>query len=209
MGCSVIEMPALRSLRICAVSGLAYCGILLGINALGLESLVLKDVQEHDLDLFWASPHMNKFPVLHSLTFYNFEFSEYTYGNMFRAFQSITKFTSLYSSLNTPRVLKLLGAPLTNPSSYLLEFPWPSLKILTFLLNPDDGPLIDHVVNTRVLTGHPLVKLRLGSSHDPALPHRFRRLQKQVEVERFKSLDLWPEGLNHPDLDDFFFVDCF
>jgi hypothetical protein len=206
---SAIEMPALRSLRICGLSGFVYCGILLGITAPRLESLVLKDVQEHDLDLFWTSSQMSKFPLLHSLTFCDFEFSEYTYRNMFRAFTAITKFTSLYSSVNTPMVLRLLGASTVNPNSSVLELPWPNLETLTLLLNLDDEPLVDDVVETRIIAGHPLIKLRLGSSYDLSLMHRFPWLRERVQVERFRRLDLWPDGLDYPDLDDVLFFDCF
>jgi hypothetical protein len=39
-----IDLPTLRSLRICDVGGTIYSGLLLGINVTMLELLVLKDV---------------------------------------------------------------------------------------------------------------------------------------------------------------------
>jgi hypothetical protein len=51
--------------------------------------------------------------------------------------------------------------------------------------------------------------LRLGSSYDLSLMHRFPWLRERVQVERFRRLDLWPDGLDYPDLDDVLFFDCF
>ncbi|KAF9010668.1 hypothetical protein BDQ17DRAFT_1203027, partial [Cyathus striatus] len=89
---SAISLPALQSLRICGVGGRIYSRFLLSIAAPHLQSLVLKDVQEHDLDNFWEHADISKFLRLKSVTFCDFDVSDFTYERMFRTFPSITEF---------------------------------------------------------------------------------------------------------------------
>ena len=192
-----IDLPNLRSLRICGISGTIYSSLLLGINAAGLHSLVLKDTQEFDLENFWASPHVLKFPQLHHLTFCDFEFSSHAYAEVFRAFPTIKKFTS-YSS-TTPRILSLL-ALLTGP-----DIPWPDLHTLSFLLNLSDDDLIEDVVRNREAAGCPLVRLRLGTSLHPSALRRYNWLEENIILETVDMLEYWPALDVSSDEDDVLF----
>lgn len=189
-----IDLPNLRSLRICGVSGMIYSGLLLGINAACLDSLVLKNAQEFDLENFWASPNVFKFPQLHSLTFCDFEFSSHAYADVFRAFPTITKFTT-YSS-TTPVILLLLAQPTQ------VDIPWPDLHTLTFLLHLDDDDLITDVVRNREAVGRPLVRLRLGTPHHPSVLRQYNWLQENVVLEKFEKLERWPATDFYADKDD-------
>ena len=202
-----IELPALRSLRICGIGGLVYCGVLLNISAPGLESLILKDVLHNDLDQLWDSPQMFKFPVLQSLTFCGFECTESTYRKFFSAFPTVTHFTSLHSSLYNPRVLKLVGA-INSPILLGTPLPWPKLHTMSLLFNLTDEASLVAVVNTRIHQKHPIAKLRLGMGGERNTPRAFRLvqwLQKHLQVEWFSVVDPWPIGLQYVDEDDVLF----
>jgi F-box-like len=193
-----INLPNLRSLRICGISGMIYSGLLLGINAACLDSLVLKDAQEFDLDIFWASPDVFKFPQLHHLTFCDFEFSSHAYIDVFRAFPMITKFTVSYSP-TTPMILSLLAQPTE------VDIPWPNLHTLTFLLNIYDDDLMKNVVRNREAAGCPLVKLQLGTSLHPSALRQYSWLQENVLLEKIEKLENWPATDFHADEDDVLF----
>jgi hypothetical protein len=213
-----IEMPALRSLRICGIGGPVYCVILLSISAPGLESIVLKDVFDHDLDQLWDSPQMTarspKFPALTSLTFFDFDFTESTYRKLFQVFPAITHFTS-YAESSPPRVLKLLGdggsgggggrggiGSGTQRSPYP---PWPNLHTITFYLQFDDEDSINAMVEKRMHLEHPIMKIRLGAETEERLSHmlgQVERLKEFVILERFIDVDPWPVDLPYIDEDD-------
>jgi hypothetical protein len=197
---STIDLPNLRSLRIRGVSGTIYSNLLLNINAACLNSLVLKDAQEFDLENFWASPDMCKFPQLHHLTFCDFEFSSHVYADVFRAFPAIKRFTTWCSSA-TPMILTLLARPTED-----LDIPWPDLHTLSFLLNFYDDDLIKDVVQNREAAGCPLVRLRLGTSHHPSALRQYHWLQNNVVLERTERLEQWPATDASPDKgDDLFY----
>jgi hypothetical protein len=193
-----IDLPNLRSLRICGVSGVIYSSLLLGINATGLDSLVLKDAQEFDLENFWTSPNVFKFPQLHHLTFCDFEFSSHAYADVFRAFPTITKFTTSYSP-TTPLILSLLA------HSTEVNIPWPDLHTLTFLLNLYDDDLIKDVVRNREAAGCALVRLRLGTSLHPSALRHYSWLQENVVLEKIERLEHWPMTDFYSDEDDVLF----
>ena len=194
-----IDLPNLRSLRICGISGTIYSSLLLSINAAGLDSLVLKDTQEFDLENFWASPNVFKFPQLHHLTFCDFEFSSHAYADVFRAFPTIKKFTTSYSS-TTPTILSLLAQPVEG-----LDIPWPDLHTLSFLLNLYDDDLIKNVVRNREAAGCPLVRLRLGTSLHPSALRQYNWLQENIILEKVDMLEHWPTPDFHSDEDDVLF----
>jgi hypothetical protein len=76
---------------------------------------------------FEASPDRFKFPKLQHFTLNDFEFSDWTYADVFNTFPGITNFSTWYSS-RTPRILNNL-AKLGNDTV------WPNLHMLTFLLD--------------------------------------------------------------------------
>jgi hypothetical protein len=200
-----LDMPALRSLRICGIGGHVYSGLLLNISAPGLESLVLKDVQHHDLDRLWDFPQVPKFPALHSLTFCDFECTESMYRKFFHAFPAITHFTSLNSSLYTPRALKLIGGLGMEVGARL---PWPRLHTLTMLFDFDDEASLVTMVTTRIHLEHPIAKLRLGMAGERNKPRAVRLaqwLRERLHVEGFSGVDPWPGGLQYVDEDDVMF----
>ena len=192
-----VELPSLRSLRICGVSGEIYSHLLMGINAPGLDSLVLKDAQDFDLENFWASPNVLKFPQLHQLTFCDFEFSYHVYAKVFRAFPTITKFSTSYSS-TTPKILWLLSQP-------RVDIPWPNLHTLALLLNLKDDDLITEVIRNRKTAGHPLARLHLGTSLHLSALQQYEWLQENVILERIQRLEYWPPTGLYPDNDDVLF----
>ena len=209
---SLIEMPALRSLRLCGIGGGIYCGVLLNISAPGLESLVLKDVIDPDLDKLWDLPEAtapsHKFPALNSLTFCDSACAESTYRKLFGVFPAITHFTSLNSSWkHTPSVLKLLGECVSHPKSpgtATLDMypPWPNLHTITFLPHPDEAS-IHAMVKTRINIAHPMSKIRLGGSGNMEV-WEVEWLKRCIAVESFDDVDPWPVGLTHVDNEDLF-----
>lgn len=191
-----IELPSLRSLRICGVNGMIYSDLLLGINAARLESLVLKDAQEFDLERFRASPNMFKFPQLKHLTFCDFEFSSHVYADLFRAFPAITEFTAYHPTTSaTPMILFLLAQPIDEVD----WVPWPDLETLTFMLNLSDDALIGNVIETRKEAGCPLTRLRLKSHL--SIPRQKPWLW-DVAVELVDGFEQWPTAIMYPDKDD-------
>jgi hypothetical protein len=194
---NTIDLPNLRSLRICGIGGSIYSNLLSNIDAPCLNSLVLKDAQEFDLESFWASPNMLKFPQLHHLTFCDFEFSSHAYADVFRAFPAIKRFTTTWCSPATPMILLLLARPAKG-----LNIPWPDLHTLSFLLNLYDDDLIKDVVQNREAVGCPLVRLRLGTSHHPSALRQYHWLQENVVLETVERLERWPATDASPDKDD-------
>jgi hypothetical protein len=196
-----VDLPSLRSLRMCGIGGTIYSGLLLGINAPGLESLVLKDVQEYDLDRFWASPNAYKFPLLRHLSFNDFEVSSHVYANVFRVFPFVTTFTTTCST-RTPRILRLLAESNMGKPSVL---PWPMLHILSFLLDLGDDQLIKDVIQARSDAGCPLERLRVGTSHSLSLLPSYCWFQENTTLEAFQEEERWPVSASYLDPDDILF----
>lgn len=195
-----IDMPTLRSLRLCGIGGAIYNGLLLGLNAPNLESLVLKDVQEYDLDQFWASSDVSKFPLLRHLSFNDFEVSSHVYANIFRTFPSVTSFTTT-SSARQPRILQLLAEPnMAEPHAS----PWPMLHTLSFILSLDDDQLIKDVIQARNDSGCPLGRLCVGTSHGLPLLPSYCWIQENVTLEGFQD-EQWPIPDSYLDPDDVLF----
>ncbi|KAF9466779.1 hypothetical protein BDZ94DRAFT_137479 [Collybia nuda] len=193
-----INLPSLRSLRVCGIDGLIYSNLLLRLNAPGLNSLVLKDVQEADLDQFWASPDVYKFPFLHHLSFNNFEVSGRAYIDVFRAFPAITHFTTTYS-FRTPMILHLLAQWSTDRS---YEIPWANLHTLNFYTNLGGGDLIKNVVQARATSGHPLKKLGVGIRSELSLLPHYHWLKTKINLEEFQGREQWPGDGSCFDPDD-------
>ena len=135
-----ISMPFLLSLRICGVSGEVYSNILLIINAPVLESLILKRLQEHDLDALGELVDVSRFINLRSLTFWDFDVSVYTYERIMHVFQNITSFSTFHSALPDSHLVELLldKSEITRSDELPL---WPTLKTLSFPLNGDDDEM--------------------------------------------------------------------
>ncbi|KAG5639122.1 hypothetical protein H0H81_006711 [Sphagnurus paluster] len=199
-----IHLPYLRCLRICGIGGSIYSGLLLGITAPALESLVLKDLKEHDLERFWASPiHAFRFPLLRSLTFLDCV-SRDVYIKIFHSFPAVSVFTATHQIM-ADRVLLLLSEPLATDG----VIPWPQLHTLSLCVNLSiSEPLLFEVVKQRKAVGYPLTKLRLGRRQPLSVLSRYTDLAKEVILETFVEFDGWPN--NNPafnsDPDDILFV---
>ncbi|GLB37679.1 hypothetical protein LshimejAT787_0407300 [Lyophyllum shimeji] len=187
-----VSLPHLRGLRICGVGGTIYSGLLLGINAPALESLVLKDMKERDLDHFWAaSLHRICFPRLRNLSVLDCDVSRDVFADLFRGFPSISAFTTAAYHMTTPTVLLLLAEPQQEGSG----IPWPKLHTLTLLVNLHDAEhVVVDVARQRKASGYPLKKLRLGTTEPLASLPQYAWLKDNVALERFVDFDGWPRA---------------
>ena len=142
-------------------------GVLLGIHSPGLNSLTLKDLHAHDLDLFWELMDTSKYTSLKSLIFCDFE----PMHTFFKTFQDIITFTSLHSLAGESILVNLLleGAPPEQAGSHV---PWPKLQNLSFPFDAcgDDDEVIKDIVAVRKGCGYPLSKILLGRALEEMVP---------------------------------------
>ncbi|KAG6826657.1 hypothetical protein H0H92_014948 [Tricholoma furcatifolium] len=179
-----INIPKLHGLRICAVSGNMYSGLLLGISAPSLASIVLKDVRQRDLQPFLSHPFSStKFPLLHELVLIEPDITIDESIKLVRALPTITSF-AIYRA-ETPEILELLADPVAD------YVPWPSLQTLAIILDENDGYIVD-IVEQRLNIGHPLQRMRLGTSESLSLLPDFEWLQDNIILESFVSFGRWP-----------------
>ena len=205
VGANLIHLPSLRSLRICGVAGEIYTGILLGIHAPRLDSLTLKDLHAHDLDLLWEAMDVSKYTSLKSLIFCDFEPPVSTYANIFKTFQEIITFTSLYSSAGESLLVDfLLDGVLPGAGSHI---PWPKLQILSFPFSAysDDESLIGDIVELRRSYDYPLSKILLGRTLDEMVPREIRINVDNSQVEFCWRTEAWPADSTQFDHDDSLF----
>lgn len=202
-GINPINLPALRSLRICGVAGEMYTGILLGIHAPRLDSLTLKDIQAHDLDLLWDLMDVTRYTNLKSLIFCDFEPSISTYTRIFESFQEIITFTSLYSSAGNSILVDLLLEDV-HPGQEEPHVPWPKLQILSFPFDPysDDDELIEDIVKVRRRCGCPLSKILLGRKLEDITRGEIRLEVGNIQVKFCWRNEEWPANRTQFDEDD-------
>lgn len=200
---NLINLPALRSLRICGVTGEMYTGILLGIHAPGLNCLTLKDLHAHDLDLMWEVMDVSRYPNLKSLIFCNFEPPASTYAHIFKSFQEIITFTSLHSSANESILVNLLLEGIL-PGQAEPHVPWPKLQILSFPLDPytDNEERIEDIVKVRRRCGYPLSKILLGQTLEETAQGEIKFEVANIEVEFCWGTGIWPANGTQFDDDD-------
>ena len=198
-----IYLPALRSLRICGVAGEIYTGFLLGIHAPRLDSLTLKDLQAHDLDLLWEVMDVTRYTNLKSLVFCDFEPSISTYARFFESFQEIITFTSLHSSAGTSILVDLLLEGVL-PGLAEPHVPWPKLQILSFPFDPysDDDELIEDITKVRRRCGYPLSKILLGQKLEEIARGEIRPEVDDIQVEFCWRTGVWPANSTQFDHDD-------
>jgi hypothetical protein len=160
-------VPSLLSLRISGVSGKVYSNTLLVIDAPMLESLTLKQLQEHDLDALEELVDVTKFDNLRSLTFLDFDVSVYTYERIMRVFQNVTTFSTNHSALSDSHLVELLldRSEITGQDEPPL---WPALKTLSFPLNSDDDEMdiAQALITSRKASGCPEPTVHLYASAD-------------------------------------------
>ncbi|CAA7261785.1 unnamed protein product [Cyclocybe aegerita] len=193
-----ICLPALESLRISGVSGEIYAGILLAINAPKMGSLILKELQEHDLDSFWDGMDLSRYTSLRYLSFCDFDVSVFTYERFVQVFREITAFSSFCSTIvESPLVRFLLEASISGAG----ETPWPELESLTFPFDPDED---DDDVAVE------LVEELMGIGRNPSLKLLFKAIVEDGPQPQFPSnhvvfiskWDPWPTENMPFDTDD-------
>ncbi|KDR75078.1 hypothetical protein GALMADRAFT_140627 [Galerina marginata CBS 339.88] len=204
---NIIHLPKLHSLRICGEGNEIYSGLLLSIEAPLLESLTLKDLQEHDLDPLWDLMDATRYANLRRLIFSNFELSSSTYERISHTFREITSFSALYSTITeSPFVVLLLKGTIQGQAGPFV--PWPRLAVLTFTLDDeaDDEELIQKVVEVRKRFGSPLTKilLRVDPEDLQEIPKTMHTVN-DVVVEFFSKGEQWPSNRTYVDHDDIFF----
>ncbi|KAF8813923.1 hypothetical protein BYT27DRAFT_7083509, partial [Phlegmacium glaucopus] len=203
-GANPIHLPALRSLRICGVAGETYTGILLGIHAPELNSLTLKDVHAHDLDLLWEVMDVSRYTNLNSLIFCDFELPISTYAHIFKTFKEVITFTSLHSSAGESILVDLLlGGAVSAPTGS--HVPWPKLQILSFPFDAysDEDELIEDIVEVRRGCGYPLSKIVLGQTE--MVSEGIRIKVGNIRVEFCWRTEVWPTNGTQFDHDDSLF----
>lgn len=198
-----IYLPALRSLRICGVTGEIYTGILLGIHAPRLNSLTLKDVRAHDLDLLWEVKDASSYTSLKSLIFCDFDPPVSTYTHIFKSFQEIMTYTSLHSPASESILVDLLLGGVVPGGGV----PWPKLQILTFPFDPykDNEELIENIVKVRRRCGCPLSKIFLEQTLEEMARGEIKFEAGNIQVEFIWRTEVWPTNDTQFDYDDSLF----
>jgi hypothetical protein len=211
---NAIHVPQLRSLRVCGITGHIYSGLLLCIDAPNLESLVLKGIQEHDLEPFCTSSDSMKYAHLRSLTFCDFDLSELTYQSIFTSFPSVVEFTLLnLTSYCPPKILKIISDSGKGQYHFSRQdangntlIPWPNLKTLRLLLNFEEEFMLKDAVEARLKTGHALSILRVMTTEDLSELSEFEWLKEHVKLEIQTFSFLWPDGRDFVDRDDYLYL---
>ncbi|KAG6896636.1 hypothetical protein C0992_006973 [Termitomyces sp. T32_za158] len=180
-----IDIPKLRRLRISGVGGEMYSGVLRGIIAVSLTSIVLKNLKQYDLHPFMASPSSSlKFPLLRELVLIDPDMTIDEYNQLFYTFPKTTSFAIYHRE--TADVLRLLA---DDPIDGFI--PWPELNTLSVLVDENDDVVAD-IVKRRREIGFPLEKMRLGTTDLlSSMPH-FTWLREHVIVESFVTFGAWP-----------------
>ncbi|KAJ8514394.1 hypothetical protein ONZ45_g8072 [Pleurotus djamor] len=195
---NTITLPNLKSLRLWLTHGPTLSKLMVHVHAPLLQSLVLKEVQEDDLDIFWIhNQGPRDFPNLKSLTFHDFEFSDTTYHKAGAAFPGITHFTLMHTTFGDATIVRMLGSPAHARI-------WPELHTLSLVFSATDGSRLWDMVSIRASMDIPLERLRLGGSNPMEELTDLCKLQEHVEVETFEETDDWREGYSMYDEDDRF-----
>ncbi|KAG5351656.1 hypothetical protein J132_03419 [Termitomyces sp. J132] len=193
-----IDIPTLLRLRISGVGGDMYSGILQGIIAASLTSIVLKNLKQYDLQPFVDSPSSSiKFPLLHELVLIDPDMTSDEYTQLFHTFPTTTSFAVYHRE--TADVLRLLA---DDPTDGFI--PWPRLRTLSLIVDDSDDHVVADIVERRQALGCPLERMRLGTTGLlSSIPH-FSWLQDHVLVDGFVTFEAWPET-NLRDLKDTLF----
>ncbi|KAF8179874.1 hypothetical protein BJ912DRAFT_982058 [Pholiota molesta] len=191
-----ISLPALRSLRVCSISGEGYAGIMKSMDAPYLESLTLKDVQEHDLDWLWSITDKDQFETLKSLGFIEFDLNRATSKNIFEQGQKST-------------IINVLSEGTIEIPNGLQYVPWPGLKTLSLGLDcyDDDQEVINKVITVRKEYGCPISTFIFRISAEDMEDMLPLELEAGADLDiRFHSQNIvWPENGTHFDHDDILF----
>ncbi|KAF4620530.1 hypothetical protein D9613_000297 [Agrocybe pediades] len=201
----IIKMPALLSLRLCAIQGEMYRGVLLGIETPSLESLTLESLQDSDLDALWDLKDGGRYRRLQHLQFSEFDFSIRTYRRMFDTFPEITSFSTPTISIVKSRLLDILRRGFPGEENYEL---WPNLRDLKFPYDhtEEEFDVIKGVLETRRLRGRPIRDFGLIFETEE-MPEEVPPFFKPDEaLSIWLGVPSWPIGSNWVDFDDDLFV---
>ncbi|KAG6836279.1 hypothetical protein H0H93_009551 [Arthromyces matolae] len=193
-----IHIPTLQCLRISGVNREVYTGLLCGIVAPSLASLVLKDLDYYDLLPFLTtSSSWTKFSLLRELVVIDCQITGDEYMRLFRTFPHLLSLGVYHRK--TPQILCMLSED--HDDGYI---PWPKLHTLSLIVDDDDDHIVADIVQQRQAIGRPLSRIRLGWTEPLSLAPDIDWLQRQLIVEQFEFFDSWPTP-DFMDLEDILF----
>jgi hypothetical protein len=196
----IIELPSLRTLRICTHNESDQIpGLLQAISAPGLHSLVLEKLISNEIEEFATlntTATTPKYPSLRFLTIELYKVSQDQplslshWRVLMCAFPTVTHFFMSYDDIDS--FLRILNRQ--NPA----ESPplWPELHTLTFFdkfgfIQTDmigavsariNAELLGTAVSARIALGHPVRRIRLSKGILSTIADELEGLRAQVEI---------------------------
>jgi len=181
-----IELPLLRSLRICGPCTSPHIPLSLVLLP-KLRSLVL-----YELENF----HSPVFPSVKELTVAACSFDEVAITNMLLAFPSITELTM---DPFIPAICRIITISVDMADS---RVPWPCLRTLTLgQLGTSEVLCLSAMVSTRSLFHHAIQRLRIDRRTRIMLRKKdcFNWFKEQMSVVAYEQPETWPAGLGYGD----------
>lgn len=183
-----VELPLLRSLRICGPHTFPLIPLSLLVLP-KLESLILYEVENF---------HSPVFPSVKELSLEACSFDEVAVTNMLHAFPSIAKLTM---DPFIPAICSAINMYVGMPES---SIPWPCLHTLT-LRHIDAGDVVrlTGIVSVRY-SSHAIQELRIDRRTRTVLRQKklFNWFKKVVSIVNCDEPETWPPGLGYDDLTD-------
>ncbi|PPQ82602.1 hypothetical protein CVT25_007117 [Psilocybe cyanescens] len=204
---NVIRLCKLHSLRLCGVGGEIYAGVLLGIETPSLKSLIIKDLQEEDLDMLWQLNDGSRYSNLTHLAFYNFDLSENTYKLLCQTFYNIVSFSVLYSSIVECPMTHLLLEGTAIGQNGRPFLPWPKLEDVAFSYDgtEEEKQLIQRLVRSRCVQGSPLSRFRLRADPEDEEDILAIKTGGTALCESHPGSEIWPQDRSFFDYNDTIF----
>ncbi|KXN81327.1 hypothetical protein AN958_05182 [Leucoagaricus sp. SymC.cos] len=180
-----IELPLLRSLRICGPCTSPHLALSLLLLP-QLESLILCELE---------SFHSPVLPSVKQITIDACSFDEAAATNILLALPNITELTMEL----TPAICSMTTIPVDMAES---RIPWPSLHTLTLRkMGARDVARLRIMVSTRIASDHAIQKLRLDRQSRTTLKKKLCLdwFKEQMTLENCDQPDAWPAGLGYDD----------
>jgi len=181
-----IELPLLRSLRICGPCTSPHIPLSLVLLP-KLRSLVLNELENF---------HSPVFPSVKELTVVACSFDEVAVTNMLLAFPSITELTM---DPFIPAICRIITISVDMADS---RVPWPCLRTLTLgQLGTSEVLCLSAMVSTRSLFHHAIQRLRIDRRTRIMLRKKdcFNWFKEQMSVVVYEQPETWPAGLGYGD----------
>ncbi|KAI4518454.1 hypothetical protein K525DRAFT_288374 [Schizophyllum commune Loenen D] len=192
-----IHTPALRSLRLKCMMGRTYSELLTRIEAPGLLSLALRDVQNDDLDGVWAlNERQPLFPKLETLTCIGCEFSDALYPLIMSAFPTMKEYIYLGDSVDCPYIWRHLKPKHGH---------WLHLERLSFLFDEDERSyvMVEELKAWQGAGERRTLQLRPCTAADIS-DFQAYATECGVEVEKVPRLGAWPDAYTDDEEDILF-----